>query len=202
VTYRQAVCLFTYPPHSPFYSLIHPPTYLSNMAPRTPSPRSRRQEADTILKARFFHAIDTRQSKSVKTTTKEEEISHATGFHWLRERRVLNSSAHRRIGKHRIDRPSKLTEELLQRLVDPVTNRVRDQVLEAQLAHHQLPFSLRTLRAHCAKHKPRILMGRRPAIKLISSANKKARVQYDNDYKSKTMKSFWQYVIFYRRSTC
>ncbi len=37
-------------------------------------------------------------------------------------------------------------------------------------------------------------MGRRPAIKLISSANKKARVQYDNDYKSKTMKSFWQYV--------
>jgi hypothetical protein len=106
------------------------------------------------------------------------------------------SSSAQRIGKHRTGRSPKLTEELLQRLVDPATNHVRDQVLEAQIAHHQLSFSLRTLREHCVKHKSRILMRRRPAVKLISSANKKARVQYKNDYESETVESFWQYMTF------
>ncbi len=103
----------------------------------------------------------------------------------------MSLSAQRRIGKHRTGRSSKLTEELLQRLVDPVTNHVRDQVLdEARLAHHQLSFSLCTLREHCVKHKSRILMRRRSAVKLISFANKKARVQYENDYESEPVESF------------
>ena len=59
------------------------------MAPRTPSPRpSRRQEADTIRKARFFHAIDKRQNKSLRTAIKEEGISQITGFNWLRQRQI------------------------------------------------------------------------------------------------------------------
>ena len=80
-------------------------TCLFNMAPQTPSPRpSRRQKADTIRKARFFHAIDTRQAKSLKTVIKEKGLPHSTGFNWLRQRRNMNVLAQRRAGKNRIDR--------------------------------------------------------------------------------------------------
>ena len=102
----------------------------------------------------------------------------------------MSSSAQRRIEKHRTGRPSTLTEDHLQLLLNPATNSVRDQILEAQLEYHQLSFTLRTLRAHCAKHKSRILMGRRPAVKKISSVNKKTRVQYGNDYDLETVESF------------
>ena len=69
-------------------------------------------------------------------------------------------------------------------------------MLEAQLQYHQLSFSLRTLREHCVKHTSRIRMYRRSGVKKISPANKKTRLQYGNDYKSETVKSFWQYVTF------
>ena len=52
------------------------------MAPRTPSPRPRRrQEADTIRKARFFHAVDTAQNKSLTAVIKEEGIFKRIGFY-------------------------------------------------------------------------------------------------------------------------
>lgn len=45
--------------------------------PHTPPSRMRR-EADTVKKSRFFHAIDQRGQKSIKTVCQEEQISYTS----------------------------------------------------------------------------------------------------------------------------
>ena len=171
------------------------------MAPRTPSPDSRprrRQEADTIRKTRFFHAVDRarKSNKSMIKVFEEEDINRNTGYYWLRQRQNLGSSAHRRLGKARSGRPRKITEEHLQRLLDPAANSVRDQVLKCQLAYHQLSYSLRTLQRTCVNHKSRIRMFKRPKVKKLRSKNKKDRVQYGTEHQSEIVKSLWQFVSF------
>ena len=102
------------------------------MSPRPPSITLRarhRQEAETPKKARFFHAVDqARESgKLLIRVYKEEEVSHNTGFRWLRQREEFGA---RRSGKIRSGRPRKITERQLQILINPNTNPVRDQILD------------------------------------------------------------------------
>ena len=162
------------------------------MTPRTSSsePRPRhRQEADTIRKARFFQVVNQARAsnKSMSQMFKQKDIARETGYRWLRQRSEIGA---RRSEKIRKRRSRKVTEQQLQRLIDPSTNPVRDQILKCQRIYHQLSYSLRTLQRANANRKPRILMSRRPGVKKISSANKKARVQYGNDYQFETVKSF------------
>jgi len=70
--------------------------------PRTPERAKDPPEADTVRKARFFHAIDTRdRDRSIKDVCKEEGTSYSTGRYWLHQRKVLGSPAARRQGKNR-----------------------------------------------------------------------------------------------------
>ena len=78
----------------------------------TPPPQSKRQEADTIRKTRFFHAIDNRASNVIiKDVYKAEDVSHGTGKAWLKQRKRLDVAASRRIGKFRSGRPKKVSVE-------------------------------------------------------------------------------------------
>ena len=46
----------------------------------TPPTQSKSQEADTIRKTRFFHAIDNRASNvTIKDVYEAEDVSHGTG---------------------------------------------------------------------------------------------------------------------------
>jgi transposase len=70
--------------------------------PHTPPPSSRRVEADTIKRTRFFQAIDHREKKSIPTICREENVSLGTGKKWLRQRKELGTpTASRRIDKMR-----------------------------------------------------------------------------------------------------
>ena len=76
----------------------------------TPPPQNKRQEADTIRKTHFFHAIDNRAS-NVKEVYDAEDVSHGIGKVWLKQRKRLDVAASRRIGKFRSGRPKKVSVE-------------------------------------------------------------------------------------------
>ncbi len=86
------------------------------MPPRIPERASKdSSEADTVRKARFFHAIDTRdRDRSIKDVYKEKEIPYATGRYWLHQRKILGSSAARRQGKYRKRSTRKFIDSILE----------------------------------------------------------------------------------------
>lgn len=163
------------------------------MPVRTPSPSfHRRPEADTIRKTRFFHAIDTRRSKTLKEICEKENVPERTGRYWLHQRSVLGDGANRRTGKYRSGRRIKVSDHHLNQLLDD-HNPVRDQHYECQIEHFNLQVHSRTLR--------RALISKRNArrykiavVKTISEKNKKLRVQYGMEHKNKSIEEFWSSI--------
>lgn len=82
-------------------------------------------------------------------------------------------------------------------LVSPSKNPVRDQMLEAQIEHHKLGVSRRSLTSRlkaCTKRARRFKQAY--VKKEISGPNRKKREDYGWEHKDKTIHEFWQYIYF------
>jgi hypothetical protein len=162
---------------------------------KTPSPqRSRGTQADTIQKARFFSAWDARESTdSIRSICKDTKTTKGTASRWLRQREQLGSPALRRTRKlsDRLSKKSKVSNEVLQMLVSPSRNPVRDQLYEAQIEYHKIPIKARQLKTRL---KQATKNGRKFKMayvkKEISEPNKNLRVKYGEEHQNKTVEDF------------
>ena len=157
--------------------------------PHTPTRSSRRSEADTVKKSRFFHAIDARKGKSIKEVCEEENINHHTGKYWLHLRKLLSSPASRRTGKNRSGRPHKLSAETLNKMLKP-ENPVRDQPYECQIDYFRLGVCKRTLQYAFKMRPTKADRYKMKTVKAISIANKRKRVDYAHRHKNESISSF------------
>ena len=166
----------------------------------TPPSTPKRQEYDTPRRVRFYALYDTRQSdEEVKTIATRIGISKATGNRWLRQRQNLGSPAMRRTRKlsTRLGRHQKVPPERIKMLVDPEQNPVRDQRLEAQLAHHHINLGVRQLQRRFAQDTNGAQMYKMAYTKKkLSSVNKRKRIAYAKEHENKTIGNFWRYVLF------
>ena len=127
----------------------------STMAPSTPPPQAKKSpDADTIIKTRFFHAIDHRlENVTIKDVCEQESIKLDRGKYWLKQRQRLEDVAYRR--RSRSGRPKKVSTQLINQMLDPHTNSVRDQPYTVQLEHFHIDVTRRTLQRAFSARKPR-----------------------------------------------
>ena len=166
------------------------------MAPSTPPPPPlsvQRHEADTIKKNRFFHAIDNRSSVvTIQAVCEQENVSHGTDKRWLHQRKNMSDAALRRTGKMRSGRRSKVNFELMNRMLDPQQNPVRDQPWSVQVEHFQLDVGVRTLRKAFNNRSLRASRFKKIRVRTLSEKNKKLRMQYGHDHQHHTVRNFWR----------
>jgi hypothetical protein len=166
------------------------------MAPSTSPPTSRKSpDADTIRKTRFFHAIDHRpEHVFIKDVCKQEDVHFDRGKYWLRQRRHFGDVACRR--RSRSDRSRKVSSDLMNQMLDPIRNPMRDQSWSAQIEHFYLDIASCTLPAAFNQRKPRASRFKEARVRMLSNKNKQLRVQYAEKHKSHTIEDFWQRVHF------
>lgn len=167
----------------------------------TPPPyQSKSTEADTVKKTRFFNVFDKRQStESIRSIAALFSIDHHTACRWLKQRDILGSPAYRRTRKTslRLGRKPKLSEETCKMLVSLSKNPVRDQLFEAQIEHHNLDVSVRTLQRSLKRDTNRGQRYKQAYIqKQISKKNRALRVSYGQEHLGKSIDNFWQYIFF------
>jgi len=82
-------------------------------------------------------------------------------------------------------------------LVSSSKNPVRDQMLEAQIEHHKLGISRRTLTRRLKVNIKRARRFKQAYVKKeISGLNYKKREDYSREHKNKIIYDFWQYIYF------
>lgn len=166
--------------------------------PRTPEKqKSNRHEADTVTKSRFYHAIDTRGSNTIKWACEKENIPFGTGKHWLVQRRRLGSDiSHRRLGANRIGRPFKIFNQQLDDLVNPKKNKARFNCIEAQIQYLNLECHVRTAQRSLRLRKKNARLYSMAKTKWIPPNSRQARQAYGREHKGKTLADFWAYIGF------
>lgn len=167
-------------------------------SPRAPTRASTSlTQADTVKKCRFYGAIDERErGETIKSIAKAQDIPYSTAKRWLHERRIHGDAAYRRTRKlsQRIGRPSKVSDEAIQRLVSP-SNPVRRLHYEDQMEFHDIHCHPRTLRKNLVKRANGARRFKAVKVREISGANKKKRVEYGMEHQDKPHE-FWDVVYF------
>lgn len=165
-------------------------------SPHTPPSKKPIQQADTIKKNCFFHAVDQKGKKSLKQMCQDEKVPLNTANKWLFQRKELGTPiASRRINK-RCGRPIKTIAEKLNEMLNDKKNLVRDQPWDVQIDHFQLNCTSRTLQRACNSRTPKAGQYKMAKVKALSHKNKQLRVEYSRRHQDKTVESFWQYVHF------
>ncbi len=90
-----------------------------------------RHEADIIRKARFFHVIDHRlKNITIKDICEQENIKSDREKYWLKQRKRLDNVIYHRQSCN--DRSTKISNELMNEMLDSRRNPVWDQSYEIQ----------------------------------------------------------------------
>lgn len=168
---------------------------------RTPSPEPlANREATTTRKCKFFDALaQEARSKSLRRISKDCGIVESTGRKWKKQLDNMGSLAKRRTRQRSsiLGRKSKVSKSTCKMLVSPSRNPVRDQLLEAQIEHHQIPVKKRQLQK---KLKEYTNGGQRYKCafvkKDISKKNRQERATYGYTHYEKTVEDFWSYIFF------
>ncbi len=151
--------------------------------------------ADIIRKSRFFHVIDHCSSNVIiKNICEQEEIKSDREKYWLKQRQRLDNAATRR--KSRSDRFKKMSNQLMNQMLDSHANFVRDQSYLIQIKHFHVSVSKRTLQRAFAARKSRVERYKMTRIKPLSQKNQQLRIAYEKEHKDHTVENFWQYIHF------
>ena len=179
------------PPHTPRRSAR------LRTAKHKRAPQNRGPEASTVTKNRFYHAIDTRGQKPQFQVIEEENVPRRTAYSWLKQRKDLGSPSKRRTRKlsDRLDRKPALDSSSIPLLLS-TENPVRNQRYEAQIAHFDLPITVRGLQNHLQTHTNGVQLYKQEKIKKLSDRNRETRVQYGQEHKDHTIENYWQFVHF------
>ena len=167
----------------------------------TPPPKGTKGcEADTIKKSRFFNAYDERIGyDSLRSISKDFDITHPCALKWLWQRNELGSPTYRRTRKRslRLGRTPKVSKEQCQMLVSPSKNPVRNQLYEAQIEYHKLNASKRTLQRRLKKCTNGGQRYKQAYIqKEITKKNRRKQVKYSLEHEDKSVEDHWQYIYF------
>jgi hypothetical protein len=92
----------------------------------------------------------------------------------------------RRTGKHRSGRPKKMSDDLMNEMLNP-KNLVRDQSYEILLKHFHIDATRRTLQSAFNHRIPRVSRFKKARIRTLSQKNKKLRIQYEKDHEHHTV---------------
>jgi hypothetical protein len=168
--------------------------------PTTPIKSSKRREADTVKKTRFFEAFDSQkrgEDGSLQSLAVKHGITKQTAYNWLRQRQIQGSPAYRRSRKlsKRLGRQPKLTDEQLRRLLSP-SNPVRNQHYEHQIEHFGLSCGIRTLQIALRDRANHARQYKSVRIKQLSTSNKEKRKEYAKEHQEKTIDDFWANIYF------
>lgn len=167
--------------------------------PRTPEPENTETQYSTPKKSGFFKDYD--RDRYIKPFTRicaSSQISTRTGYRWLQSRRLYGSSAYRKTRQNSkiLGRKSRVTKAKCKFLVSR-RNKVRDQLLECQIAEHDIPLKKRALQTQLRKHTNYGMFYKMAYVKKeISPANKKKREDFGDEHKDKTVKDFWHLFFF------
>jgi len=156
-------------------------------------------EFNTIKKTRFFNAFDSRNGASLRSISKAQHIDEKTGRRWLKERETLGSVAYRSSRKRslKLGRPSKLTQEQCQQLINPSQNPVRNQQYEAQIEYHHLNVVKRTLQRSLLRYTNKARRYKQAYIqKKMSWENLASRQRYGKYHIHDTIEGCWRWKIF------
>jgi hypothetical protein len=160
------------------------------MAPKTrsagpvtpPKTKLNKDIYTTRQRVRFYDAWDKREPG---TSLRQFCVSHkhalGTASRWLHQRDTLGSPSYHRIRKlsQKLGRRPKVSKEQCEMLVSPSKNPVRDQMLEAQIEHHKLGVSRRSLTSRLKAYTKRARRFKQAYVKKeISGPNRKKREDY------------------------
>ncbi|XTI86240.1 hypothetical protein V2W45_1519188 [Cenococcum geophilum] len=158
--------------------------------PSTPKRSERVCEYDTIAKARFFDAWDTRDgSKTQGALAREAGTSAPTASRWLKERAQIGSPARRHTRRRSaiLGRKSRISKETCEML----------ELYKAQIEYHHLPLKRRQLRRKLFQHTKNAKRFHQAYIKKrMSKKNKEKRVEYGLEHQGKSVEDFWQFIFF------
>jgi transposase len=170
--------------------------------PTTPTRATKRKEADTVKKSRFFEAYDSRTRAkgpipSLESVAIKHGISKSTAQKWLQRRQVQGSPAYRRSRKlsQRLGRKQNLTNDQIQCLLSP-SNPTQNQHYEHQIQHFNLPCTTRTLQQTLQKRTNHARRYKSVRIKEVSKANKAERKKYGQEHQNRTIDEFWANIFF------
>jgi hypothetical protein len=177
-----------------------PPITRSTSRKTSPVDESCITEADTVKRTRVFNVFDKQHdTESIRSIAALFSIDRHTACRWLHQRDILGSPAHRRSRKRslRLGRKPKLLEETCKKLVSPSRNPVQDQLLEAQIEHHNLNVSTRTLQRSLKRYTNSGQRYKQAYIqKKISHKNGELQVNYGHEHQDKSIDNLWQYIFF------
>jgi predicted RNA-binding protein YlxR (DUF448 family) len=178
-------------PHQIFFSvvLIIQPIMKPSTSPPQTSLNAARHKLDTIRKTRFFHVIDHRSNHvTVKVICEQEDIKHDRGKYLLKQRKRLDDVACRR--KPRSGRSKKVSDQLMNEMLNPQTNPVRDQSYTVQLKHFYVDVQRRTLQRAFAARNPRAGRYKKARVRSLSQKNIALRIAYDKEHENHTIENF------------
>jgi hypothetical protein len=148
------------------------------------------QDADIIRKSRFFHVIDTWSNHViVKNICEQEGIKPDRDKYWFKQRKRFDDVLCRR--RPRSDRLKKVSNELMNEILDPQANLVRDQSYTVQLKHFHVNAHKRTLQRAFAIRKPRVERYKKDESKIDQSKERKTT----NDLRQIAWRSYdWEFL--------
>ena len=160
------------------------------MEPSNPPPKNAKsQDANAIRKSRFFHAIDNRPNNvTIKDICEQEGVKPDRGKYWLKQRERLNDVSCRR--RSRSGRPKKVSNQLMNDMLDPKANPVRDQPYTVQLEHFHVNAHRRTLQRAFAARKSRAGRYRKARIRSFRQKNKELRIAYGKEHEIHIIENF------------
>ncbi len=95
-------------------------------------------------------------------------------------------TAFRRTGKHRSGRPKKVSDDLMNEMLNPKKNPVRDQSYEILLKYFHIDATRRTSQSAFNHRIPRVSRFKKARVRTLSQKNKKLRIQYEKDHEHHT----------------
>ena len=167
----------------------------------TPPPtKPEGKEATGRTKTRFFDAYDEHfPTKSIRQIYQGQGIGESTGRLWRDERKNMGWEASNpsRAKSAKLGRRSKITRDMVQMLIDPKRNPVRNQPYEAQIVYHKLLCKVRQLRRKIKEYTRNAKRYKIAFVKKeISSKNKEERVDYGEYHTSYQNNDFWTTIVF------
>ena len=167
---------------------------------RTPSPEPlSNKEATTRRRCKFFDALaQYKDSKSLRSIAKECGIGPTTARTWRDQWKTMGSEAKRRLRPRSnvLGRQSRVTKAMCKALVS-LSNPVRKQPYDTQIAYHKLPVKRRQLQRKIKEHTKgggRYLCAY--IEKVISDKNHAERAAYGDKHIYKPLFGFFDHIVF------
>jgi len=168
--------------------------------PSTPPNQTGPIEADTIKRTKFYDLWDAKpREQSRRSFCTKNGYNECTARKWLNQRMELGSPAYRRTRPRSkiLGRTSKIQKKQVQLLLSPSRNPHRIERFEVMIEHFNLGVKPQQLRRRLLALSNKARRYKAAYYKdELDPKTEKARENYGNRHKGKSVQDFWQWVYF------